>query len=46
MRDPDRAQARYREVQRVGRGEGIELVALPGASVAAADLLPTRPDRG
>ena len=46
MRDPDRAQARYREVRRVGRGERIELVALPGASVAAADLLPTRPDRG
>jgi Uma2 family endonuclease len=46
MRGPDRAQARYREVRTVGRGERIELVALPGASVAAADLLPSRPSRG
>ncbi len=46
MRGPDRAQARYREVRRIERGERIELVALPGASVSAADLLPARPTRG
>jgi Uma2 family endonuclease len=40
LRDPDPAQARYRDVRRVGRGERIELVAVPGAGVAAGDLLP------
>jgi Uma2 family endonuclease len=40
MREPDPAQARYRVVRTVGRGERIALVALPGASVAADELLP------
>jgi Uma2 family endonuclease len=44
--DPDPAQARYREVRTIARGERIELVALPGASVAAADLLPVRTTPG
>ena len=46
MRAPDRARARYVQVRRVGSGERIELVALPGASVAVADLLPERTARG
>jgi Uma2 family endonuclease len=45
-RGPDAARALYRELHTAGRGERIELVALPGASVAAADLLPARPARG
>jgi Uma2 family endonuclease len=40
MRDPDRAGARYRDVRSVARGERLELVALPGASVAVSELLP------
>ena len=46
MREPDPAQARYRVVRTVGRGERIELVALPGASVAADELLPRVASRG
>jgi Uma2 family endonuclease len=46
MRDPDPAQARYRDVRTITRGERIELVALPGASVAAGDLLPVRTTPG
>jgi hypothetical protein len=33
-------------VRTVGRGERIELVALPGASVAADELLPRVASRG
>jgi Uma2 family endonuclease len=40
MRDPDRAQARYRDARTLRGGESIELAALPGAVVAVADLLP------
>ena len=36
LRDPDPAQARYR----VAHGERLELVALPGAALDAAELLP------
>jgi Uma2 family endonuclease len=43
MRDPDPAQARWRDVQRVGRDAHLELVALAGACVAVADLLPEHP---
>jgi Uma2 family endonuclease len=46
MRDPDPAQARYRAAHAAARGERIELVALPGASVAAEHLLPRRASRG
>lgn len=42
MRDPDRAAARYRDVRSVARGETLELVALPGASVVVSELLPRR----
>jgi Uma2 family endonuclease len=45
MREPDPAQARWHEVRRVGRDARLELVALPGASVAVADLLPERDTR-
>ena len=40
MRDPDLAQARYRAVRSAARGERLELVALPGAALDAAELLP------
>jgi Uma2 family endonuclease len=40
MRDPDAAQARWRDVRRAGRDARLGLVAVPGASVAVADLLP------
>ena len=40
MRDPDREQARYRDLRTVRAGERIELAALPGAAVEIADLLP------
>jgi Uma2 family endonuclease len=42
MREPDPAQARWHDVRRVGRDARLELVALPGTSVAVADLLPAR----
>jgi Uma2 family endonuclease len=42
MRDPDRAGARYRDVRSIARGERLELVALPRASVAVSELLPRR----
>src|SRR3990172_4552699 len=45
MRDPEPAHARWRDVQTVGRDARLELVALPGASVAVADLLPERDAR-
>ena len=45
MRDPDRAQARYRDVRALRGGERVELTTLPGAVVAVADLLPSRPSR-
>jgi Uma2 family endonuclease len=44
MRDPEPAQARYREVRSAARGERLELVALPGAALDASALLP-RPSR-
>jgi Uma2 family endonuclease len=40
LRDPETAAARYRDVRVCQRGERLELVALPGAVVATADLLP------
>jgi Uma2 family endonuclease len=40
MRDPDPAQARYRAVCSAAGGERLELVALPGAGLDAAELLP------
>jgi Uma2 family endonuclease len=40
MRDPDREGARYRTVRSVSRGHRLELVALPGATVDVAELLP------
>jgi Uma2 family endonuclease len=40
MRDPDPEQAHYRAVQSVPRGERLELVALPGATVDVSELLP------
>jgi len=40
MGDPDPAQARYRAVRSAARGERLELVALPGAALDAAELLP------
>jgi len=43
FRAPDRPGRRYGERRVVRRGERIELVALPGATVAAADLLPGPP---
>jgi Uma2 family endonuclease len=45
MRDPDPAQARYRAVRSTAHGERLELVALPGAVLDAAELLPRRPRR-
>jgi Uma2 family endonuclease len=42
MRDPDRAQARYREVRAAGSDARLELVELAGASVAVTELLPER----
>jgi Uma2 family endonuclease len=42
MRDPDPAQARWRDARTAGREARLELVALPGATVAVADLLPER----
>ena len=42
MRDPDPAQARYRAVRSAARGERLELIALPGAALDAAALLPRR----
>ena len=39
-RSPDREAGRYTETRLARRGERLELVALPGASVAVADLLP------
>jgi Uma2 family endonuclease len=45
MRDPDPAQARWRDVRTASRDARLELVALPGASVAVADLLPGRGER-
>jgi hypothetical protein len=41
MRDPDRAEARFRDTRTIRGDERIELAALPGASVAVADLLPS-----
>jgi Uma2 family endonuclease len=40
MRDPDPEAARYRAVRSAARGERLELVALPGAALDAAELLP------
>jgi Uma2 family endonuclease len=42
MRAPDPAARAYASVRLVGRGERLELVALPGVAVAADDLLPQR----
>jgi Uma2 family endonuclease len=39
-RDPDRDRALYRDVRTLHGGERVELAALPGATVAVADLLP------
>ena len=40
--EPDAAAARYRASRIAGPGERLELAALPGVSVAVADLLPRR----
>jgi Uma2 family endonuclease len=40
MREPDPEAARYRSVRSAVRGERLELVALPGAALDAAELLP------
>jgi Uma2 family endonuclease len=40
MRDPDPATGVYRDLRTLGAGDTIELVALPGASIAAAELIP------
>jgi Uma2 family endonuclease len=42
MRDPDPATALYRDVRTVRSGDELELVALPSARLAVADLLPNR----
>jgi Uma2 family endonuclease len=42
MRDPDPATALYRNTLICVTGDELELVALPGACVAVADLLPNR----
>lgn len=42
-RQPDPIGRRYASVAIVGRGETIELVALPGVRAAANDLLPWQP---
>jgi Uma2 family endonuclease len=42
MRDPDREQARYRDVRAYAEGARIALVEIP-AEVSVADLLPARP---
>jgi Uma2 family endonuclease len=42
MRDPDPANAVYRDVRGAQAGDEIELAALPGARVAVAELLPKR----
>ena len=39
-RSPDREAGRYTETRIARRGERLELVALPGASVGVDDLLP------
>ena len=41
-REPNVAARRYRSVAKARAGERLELVTLPGASVAVADLLPDR----
>ncbi len=41
-RDPDPDDYEYRSVMRVGRGERVELVTLPGVVVVVDDLLPPR----
>jgi Uma2 family endonuclease len=46
MRDPDRERARYGELRTCGRGERLELAALPGAVVALAELLPASRQSG
>jgi Uma2 family endonuclease len=40
MRDPDPPAALYRDVRSAARGERLELVALAGAALDAAELLP------
>ncbi len=40
---PDRRARRYADRRVAGRRDRVELVALPGVAVAAADLLPRRP---
>jgi hypothetical protein len=40
MRSPEPERARYGDVRSCGRGERVELVALPGAVVALRELLP------
>ena len=42
MRDPDPATALYRDTRICTAGDALELVALPGARVAVAELLPKR----
>jgi Uma2 family endonuclease len=42
MRDPDPANAIYRDVRVLRAGDEIELAALPGARVAVAEILPKR----
>jgi Uma2 family endonuclease len=44
-REPGRKRGPYRKIFSASRGEHLELVALPGASVAVDDLLPRRRSR-
>jgi Uma2 family endonuclease len=45
LRDPDRESARYRDLRTCAAGERIPLVAIPGAEIRVADLLPAPPPR-
>ncbi len=42
FRDPDRKLSRYGSITTTVRGERLELLALPGVSVAVDDLIPAR----
>jgi Uma2 family endonuclease len=42
MREPDAAAAVYRDVRSLRAGDAIEIAALPGASIAVAELIPKR----
>lgn len=44
MRDPDRAAAVYRDLRTLGRGDAIEVAALPGTPIPVPELLPRAAD--